>query len=98
MRVYASLFQIEPSSVFGAYVGESEENLRRQFHKAQAMSSSQPCIVFFDEIDTLCPKRQERQTSESRLVAQMLTLLDGMGSNREVRAELVQTVEPLENP
>ena len=36
------------------YVGESEKSVRQVFHRAQ-MSS--PCIIFFDELDALCPKR-----------------------------------------
>lgn len=65
-------------------MGESEENLRKLFHDAQAMAQHEPCLLFFDEIDTLCPKRQDSQTSESRLVAQLLTLMDGMTNRGQV--------------
>lgn len=72
--------------MFGSYVGESEANLRRLFQDAQAAATHEPCMLFFDEIDTLCPKRQDGQASESRLVAQLLTLMDGMADRGQVSA------------
>jgi transitional endoplasmic reticulum ATPase len=58
------------------YVGESERAIREVFRKAR---QSAPCIVFFDEIDTLAPPRSggSQQASE-RIVGQLLTEIDGI--------------------
>ena len=56
--------------------GESESNLRKAFEEAEKNS---PAIIFIDEIDSIAPKRgQVTGEAEKRLVAQLLTLLDGM--------------------
>lgn len=58
--------------------GESEEHLRDAFDAAaKDAASGQPVIVFLDEVDALCPRRDAGQAHESRVVAQLLTLLDG---------------------
>ena len=66
------------------YVGESEKAVRQVFHRAQ-MSS--PCVIFFDELDALCPKRGSGHGGggvSERVVNQLLTELDGMESRRNV--------------
>ena len=66
------------------YVGESEKAVRQVFHRAQ-MSS--PCVIFFDELDALCPKRGSGSGGSGvseRVVNQLLTELDGMESRRNV--------------
>lgn len=57
------------------YVGESERAVRQCFQRAR---SSQPCVIFFDEIDALCPKRVNMDNGASRVVNQLLTEMDGM--------------------
>jgi AAA family ATPase len=60
-----------------AYHGESEERLRGVFEEAAKRS---PCIVVIDEIDALCPRRDgDGGEVEKRMVATLLTLLDGVG-------------------
>lgn len=55
--------------------GESEEQIRFLFD--QAMSSA-PCIIFIDEIDAITPKRETAQREmERRIVAQLLSCMDG---------------------
>lgn len=55
--------------------GESEERIRELFDKAMASS---PCILFIDEIDAITQNRQNAQKEmERRIVAQLLTCLDG---------------------
>ena len=67
----------------GSAYGESERRLREVFEEAER---SQPAIVFIDEIDSIAPKRgQVSGEAEKRLVAQLLTLMDGL----QARANLV---------
>lgn len=64
--------------------GESEANLRRIFEEA---SSHAPSIIFLDEIDAIAPKREEmggEKQVEKRVVAQLLTLMDGLSSRGQV--------------
>ena len=60
-----------------AYHGETESKLRDVFADARARS---PCIVVLDEVDALCPRREEGPGGEveKRVVAQLLTILDGV--------------------
>ncbi len=70
--------------VMGKYYGESEERLRAIFEEAQAHA---PSILFIDEIDAVAPKREEmgsQQQVEKRVVAQMLSLMDGLKSRGQV--------------
>jgi len=61
--------------VMGKYYGEAEGRLRSLFEKA---AKSAPCLVFIDEIDSLAPDRAKVEGEvEKRLVAQLLSLMDG---------------------
>ncbi len=61
--------------VIGKYYGEAESRLRSLFEKA---SKSSPCLVFIDEIDSIAPDRSKVEGEvEKRLVAQLLSLMDG---------------------
>ena len=63
---------------FTRYVGESEANVRRVFEKARA---ARPCVIFFDELDSLAPNRGRTGDSGGvmdRIVSQLLAELDGM--------------------
>ena len=75
------LHTITPGSVFGSYLGESERRLRETFEAAAAQAAEGALvIVFLDEVDALCPRRGAGGGSrqhEARVVAQLLTLLDG---------------------
>ncbi len=87
----ATLHTVTASSVFGAYTGESERRLREAFEKAaepgegagqysRESSPPPPAVLFLDELDALCPRRDAKRPHESRVVAQLLTLLDGASS------------------
>ena len=79
----ASFFTINGPEIMGSAYGESEKRLREVFEEATA---SAPAIVFIDEIDSIAPKRDRTPgEAEKRLVAQLLTLMDGL----EARANLV---------
>lgn len=59
---------------------------------------SQPSIIFIDELDALCPKREGAQNEvEKRVVASLLTLMDGIGSVRIVMRQIftMKAVSPL---
>ena len=72
----ANFFTINGPEIMGSAYGESEKRLREVFEEAEKAS---PAIVFIDEIDSIAPKRQNVQgEAEKRLVAQLLTLMDGL--------------------
>ncbi|KAI4888564.1 hypothetical protein NFI96_014853 [Prochilodus magdalenae] len=80
--VGAALVTINGPVVVGSRPGESEENLRRAFARAREAALDGPCVLFIDEIDTLCPRRSASGSApENRIVAQLLTLMDGIGSD-----------------
>lgn len=79
----AEFFIINGPEIMGSGYGESEKRLREVFEEATRAS---PAIIFIDEIDSIAPKRtQVPGEAEKRLVAQLLTLMDGL----EKRANLV---------
>jgi transitional endoplasmic reticulum ATPase len=72
----AKFFHIGGPEIMGSAYGESERRLREIFEQA---AQNAPSIIFIDEIDSIAPKRsQVSGEAEKRLVAQLLTLLDGM--------------------
>ena len=74
----AEFFTINGPEIMGSGYGESEKALREVFEQA---TKAAPAIVFIDEIDSIAPKRaQVPGEAEKRLVAQLLTLMDGLES------------------
>src|SRR4051812_20363057 len=72
----AKFFLINGPEIMGSAYGESERRLREIFEEA---AQAAPSIIFIDEIDSIAPKRgQVTGEAEKRLVAQLLTLLDGI--------------------
>jgi transitional endoplasmic reticulum ATPase len=72
----ATFFHIAGPEIMGSAYGESERRLRDVF---EAAAKASPAIIFIDEIDSIAPKRGQVQgETEKRLVAQLLTLLDGL--------------------
>ena len=79
----AEFFLINGPEIMGSAYGESEKKLREIF---EAATKAAPSILFIDEIDSIAPKRgQVTGETEKRLVAQLLTLMDGL----EARTNLV---------
>lgn len=79
----AEFFLINGPEIMGSAYGESEKRLREVFEEA---TRAAPSIVFIDEVDSIAPRRDKVQgEAEKRLVAQLLTLMDGL----EARANLV---------
>jgi transitional endoplasmic reticulum ATPase len=78
----AQFFLINGPEIMGSAYGESEGRLRQVFEEA---TKAAPSIVFIDEIDSIAPKRgQVSGEAEKRLVAQLLTLMDGLESRANV--------------
>lgn len=78
----ASFLSVNGPEIVGKHYGESEEQLRAVFDKARKTA---PSIVFIDEIDSIAPRRDNVYGEvEKRIVAQLLTLMDGMGDARDV--------------
>ncbi|XP_008419366.1 spermatogenesis-associated protein 5 isoform X1 [Poecilia reticulata] len=74
----AHMVVINGPEVISKFYGETEARLRQIFTEA---SQRQPAIIFIDELDALCPKREGAQNEvEKRVVASLLTLMDGIGS------------------
>lgn len=64
------------------YIGESEANVRRVFQRAR---DAKPCVIFFDELDSVAPKRGNHGDSGGvmdRIVSQLLAELDGMSGGK----------------
>jgi len=73
---HAAFFSIAGPEIVGSAYGESEKHLRDIFERA---AQEAPSIIFIDEIDSIAPKRgQTTGETEKRLVAQLLTLMDGL--------------------
>ena len=78
----ATFHSINGPEIMGSGYGESEKALREVFEEA---AKSSPAIIFIDEIDSIAPKRsQVHGETEKRLVAQLLTLMDGLNSRAHV--------------
>ena len=72
----AHFTSINGPEIISKYYGESEKQLREIFDEADANA---PAIIFIDELDSIAPKREDVTGEvERRVVAQLLTLLDGM--------------------
>ena len=72
----AHFTSINGPEIISKYYGESEKQLREIFDEATANA---PAIIFIDELDSIAPKREDVSGEvERRVVAQLLTLLDGM--------------------
>ncbi|XP_037358307.1 ribosome biogenesis protein SPATA5L1 isoform X1 [Talpa occidentalis] len=81
----AELLAVSAPALQGARPGETEENVRRVFQRARELARRGPALLLLDELDALCPRRGgAHRAPESRAVAQVLTLLDGLGGDREV--------------
>lgn len=73
-----NFFSVKGPELLNMYIGESEANVRRVFQKAR---DAKPCVIFFDELDSVAPKRGNQGDSGGvmdRIVSQLLAELDGM--------------------
>lgn len=78
----ANFYSIAGPEIMSKYYGESEKHIREVFEKAE---KNAPSIIFIDEIDSIAPKRGEStDNTEKRIVAQLLTIMDGLKSRGQV--------------
>jgi transitional endoplasmic reticulum ATPase len=78
----ASFFSIQGPEIISKYYGQSEEKLREKFEEAEKAA---PSIIFIDEIDSIAPKREDVTGElERRVVAQLLSLMDGLSGRGQV--------------
>lgn len=78
----ANFYSIQGPEIMSKYYGQSEERLREKFEEAQ---KNAPSILFIDELDSIAPKREEVTGEvERRVVAQLLTLMDGLSGRGQV--------------
>ena len=77
----ATVVSLNAGDVFGPYAGDAEARLRDAFRDAEAKcAEGTPCVILLDEIDAMCPARgADAGLSGSRVVAQLLTLMDDGG-------------------
>lgn len=80
-EVDAHFETISGPEIVSKYKGDSEERLRETFEEA---SRNSPAIVFVDEIDSIGGSRDDEADMENRIVTQLLTLMDGIGTRDEV--------------
>jgi transitional endoplasmic reticulum ATPase len=80
-EVDATFLHVSGPEIMSKYKGESEQRLRETF---EAAARDAPAIVFFDEIDSIAPKREDGGDVESRVVGQLLSLMDGLDARGDV--------------
>jgi len=76
-----NFLSVKGPELLNMYIGESEANVRRIFQKAR---DARPCVIFFDELDSIAPKRGEKGDSGGvmdRIVSQLLSELDDMAGS-----------------
>ncbi len=79
----ANFISVKGPELLSKWVGESEKHVREMFRKARQVA---PCVIFFDEVDSLVPRRGGIGDSHvtERVVSQLLTELDGMEELKDV--------------
>ncbi len=77
----AKFYTINGPEIMSKYYGESEARIREIFEEAR---KNAPAIIYIDEIDAIAPKRGETGEVERRVVAQLLTLMDGLSEDERV--------------
>ncbi|MBP7120456.1 MAG: CDC48 family AAA ATPase [Methanolinea sp.] len=81
-EVEAHFISLSGPEIMSKYYGESEGKLREVFEEAQ---ENAPAIIFIDEIDSIAPKREDTKGEvERRVVAQLLSLMDGLKARGQV--------------
>ncbi|GAA0675777.1 AAA family ATPase [Natronoarchaeum mannanilyticum] len=80
-EVDAQFINVSGPEIMSKYKGESEERIREIFETA---AENAPTIIFFDEIDSIAGERDDAGDVENRVVAQLLSLMDGLDSRGDV--------------
>lgn len=77
---HCNFISVRGPELISKYVGDSEKEIRSLFERAKTLS---PCVIFFDEIDSICSRRTSSSFG-NRIVNQILTLLDGLENRGSV--------------
>lgn len=72
---------VRPARILSQFLGDAERAIAEIFSKARQAA---PCLIFFDELDALAPRRGRGDATQDRLVAQLLTEMDGLVRNANV--------------
>jgi AAA family ATPase len=93
----SSILIVNGPELSSAYHGETESKIRSVFSEAYSRS---PCIVVLDEVDALCPKREDGPGGEveKRVVATLLTIMDGMKDDTTTEGGHVVVVATTNRP
>ncbi|OQR75301.1 peroxisome assembly factor 2-like [Tropilaelaps mercedesae] len=95
LRTYATL---QGPELINMYIGQSEQNVRKVFEKARLAA---PCVIFFDELDSLAPRRGRSGDSGGvmdRVVSQLLAEMDGLGKVGSADGGLVFVIGATNRP
>lgn len=88
-EVDASFFLVTGDSIMNKWVGESEKNIARVFQSARTRDRS---IIFFDEIESIAPKRNTNSTVVPRVVTQLLTEMDGFSTQKNTKDKFLLVI------
>jgi transitional endoplasmic reticulum ATPase len=69
---------VRPTRIMSQFLGEAERAIAEIFTRARYAA---PCLIFLDELDALAPRRSGKDAALDRIVAQLLTEMDGLASN-----------------
>ncbi|MES1910934.1 MAG: hypothetical protein MHM6MM_003452 [Cercozoa sp. M6MM] len=97
----ASLRVVNGSEILSAVAGDTEQALRKIFEEVRAEAKQRPSMLFLDEVDALAPRRQEGAASDTfsaRIVAQLLTLMDGISHKSDGKVERVVVLAATNRP
>ncbi len=97
-ETHATFHSISAPEIFGGCIGASEEALRDLFKTAK---DEEPSVIFIDEIDAIAPDRHSASELTRRLVAQLLTLMDGINDRGQVivigATNMIDSIDPAVN-
>ncbi|SOV18727.1 AAA family ATPase, putative [Plasmodium gaboni] len=81
-EIHMNFISVKGPEIFSKYVGESEKSIRNIFKKAR---ENHPCVIFFDEIDSIAVNRNNNQNFVSnRVLCQLLNEIDGITNRLNV--------------
>lgn len=82
-EAHSNFISVKGPELLNKWVGESERSVRAVFERARAAA---PCVIFFDELDALCPRRTDERadSASARVVNQLLTEMDGIEGRKGV--------------
>jgi len=78
--IKCSYIQVSASDIVSKHQGDSEKAVKGLFDRARA---SKPCVLFFDEIDSIGGKRSDDKESSRGVLTELLKQMDGVGTNTE---------------